>query len=492
MVKDLKKRAVNGLVWSFIDNFAVQASQFAIGIVLARLLTPSDFGLIGMITVFISLSQWFVSSGFGQALIRKKNANQADYSTIFIFNILSGIILYLVLFFSAETIADFFKEDQLVSLIKVLGINLIIISFTIVQQTQLTKRLDFKLQTKISVISSIIAGIVAIVMAFQGFGVWSLVYKSLLEYTLISGLLWIFNKWRPSFIFDKNSFKELFGFGSKLMGRGIIYTISNNLYYVVIGKYFSTADLGFFTRAEQFNRLPSSNINKVINRVSYPVLSELQDDKVRLKKVYRKIFRSLVFITSVSMLTLGAIAEPLIISLLTEKWRGAIVFLQLLSVVGLFFPLCDFNLTILKVVGKTGLMLKLEIFKRLLSVPVIIFGIFYGILEMIIGMIILSIFEFLINGYFSGKEISYPIKEQLRDVTPGFTIGATIGVSIMLINNILYLNHWLLLGINLIVAIILLFALSEIFKVEAYLNIKVIFIEKTGQLKKNKLFKSTF
>ena len=276
MTKNLKTRAINGLFWSLIDNFSVQISQFIIGIVLARILSPNDFGLIGMLTVFITISQWFVSSGFGQALIRKKDCTQNDYSTVFIFNIITGFLLYLILFFSSGFIADFFNEPQLESLLNVLGISLIIIAFTIVQQTQLTKRLDFKLQTRISVISSVISGLIGVLLAYLGYGVWTLVYKALLEYFIRSFLLWIYNKWRPSFVFDTNSFKELFGFGSKLMLRGLIYTLFNNMYYVIIGKYFSTADLGYYTRAEQFNRMPSSNINKVINRVSYPVLSELK------------------------------------------------------------------------------------------------------------------------------------------------------------------------------------------------------------------------
>ena len=413
MTKNLKTRAINGLFWSLIDNFSVQISQFIIGIVLARILSPNDFGLIGMLTVFITISQWFVSSGFGQALIRKKDCTQNDYSTVFIFNIITGFLLYLILFFSSGFIADFFNEPQLESLLNVLGISLIIIAFTIVQQTQLTKRLDFKLQTRISVISSVISGLIGVLLAYLGYGVWTLVYKALLEYFIRSFLLWIYNKWRPSFVFDTNSFKELFGFGSKLMLRGLIYTLFNNMYYVIIGKYFSTADLGYYTRAEQFNRMPSSNINKVINRVSYPVLSELQNDDVALKAAYKKIFISLVFISSVSMMILSAIAKPLIIVLIGEKWLPTVPILQLLCFVGLLYPLCDFNLTILKVKGKSGLILKLEIIKRILSIPVIIVGIIYGINYLIIAMIILSLFEFLINAYFSGKEISFTLKEQI-------------------------------------------------------------------------------
>lgn len=475
MKKSLKTKTINGLIWSFIDNFSVQLSQFIIGIILARILSPNDFGLIGMLTIFITISQWFVSSGFGQALIRKKDCNQNDYSTVFIFNIISGFVLYIVLFLTSGYISNFFNEPQLEALLNVLGISLIIIAFTIIQQTQLTKRLDFKLQTRISVISSIISGIIGVLLAYLGYGVWSLVYKSLLEYFIRSFLLWRYNKWRPSFIFDTNSFKELFGFGSKLMLRGLIYTIFNNLYYVVIGKYFSTADLGYYTRAEQFNRMPSSNINKVINRVSYPVLSELQNDDKALKAAYKKIFTSLVFISSISMLILGAIAEPLILTLIGEKWLPSVPILQLLCFVGLLYPLCDFNLTILKVKGKSGLILKLEIIKRILSIPVIIIGIMYGINALIIGMIVLSLFEFLINSYFSGKEISYTLKEQILNNLPSISVAFVVSSLIYYLSLRLELSNLLILFICLTLAMIMVVLISEIFKIKAYLNIKKTF-----------------
>ena len=475
MKKSLKTKTINGLIWSFIDNFSVQLSQFIIGIILARILSPNDFGLIGMLTIFITISQWFVSSGFGQALIRKKDCNQNDYSTVFIFNIISGFVLYIVLFLTSSYISNFFNEPQLEALLNVLGISLIIIAFTIIQQTQLTKRLDFKLQTRISVISSIISGIIGVLLAYLGYGVWSLVYKSLLEYFIRSFLLWRYNKWRPSFIFDTNSFKELFGFGSKLMLRGLIYTIFNNLYYVVIGKYFSTADLGYYTRAEQFNRMPSSNINKVINRVSYPVLSELQNDDKALKAAYKKIFTSLVFISSISMLILGAIAEPLILTLIGEKWLPSVPILQLLCFVGLLYPLCDFNLTILKVKGKSGLILKLEIIKRILSIPVIIIGIMYGINALIIGMIVLSLFEFLINSYFSGKEISYTLKEQILNNLPSISVAFVVSSLIYYLSLRLELSNLLILFICLTLAMIMVVLISEIFKIKAYLNIKKTF-----------------
>lgn len=478
MTKHLKNKTVNGFIWSFVDNFSVQLGQFIIGIILARLLEPKEFGLIGMITIFITLSQWFISSGFGQALIRKKNCTDADYSTVFIFNIGSGIILYFILFLSAEPISVFFNEPQLNSLIKVLGFSLIIISFTIIQQTQLVKDLDFKKQTKISIISAVISGTIGISAAIYGFGVWSLVYKSLSEYLIRSLLLWKWSKWMPSLTFSVSSFKELFGFGHKLMLRGLIYTIFNNIYYIIIGKYFSAAQLGFYTRAEQFNRLPSSNINKVVNQVSYPVLSNLQDDPVALKKTYIKLFTTLVFITSTLMLTLAAIAEPLIIVTIGEKWRPTIEILQPLCFVGLLYPLADYNLTILKVKGLSGLILKLELFKRLLSIPVIIIGIYFGIKALIYAMILLSLIEFLINAHYSGKQISYSLKDQIKDNTPNFIVASIVGIIVFSISYFLHLENLTVLIVSAFGAVISIILISELFKNKSYLYLKKTIINK--------------
>jgi len=472
LTRTLRKRTVRGLLWSFIDNFTVQGVHFAVGIVLARLLSPNDFGLIGMITIFISISQWFISSGFGQALIRKQDCSQADFSTVFFFNLTAGIILYSVLFFSAPLISKFFSEPELNLLIKVFGLNLIIISFTIIQQTQLTKRLDFKLQTQISLISSIISGIVGITMALIGFGVWSLVYKSLVEYGIRSSLFWFLNKWRPSFIFSRDSFNELFGFGYKLMLRGLIYTVFNNIYYAIIGKYYSTATLGYFTKAEQFSNLFSHNINKVVNRVTYPSLSELQNDKNELKEAYRKIFISLVYLTSVLMITLGALAEPIIIVLIGEKWRASIVLLQMLSIIGLLYPLADFNLTVLKIVGNSSLILKLEIIKRILSIPIIVIGIVLGINYLLLGIIVLTIIEVLVNGYYSGRYISYDLKEQIKDNLPSILLAFIVGAGIYFFSKYINISYAANLSVSLILAAMMILGLSEIFQNKGYLNVK--------------------
>ncbi len=285
----LKQQTITGITWSFIDNSLTQIITFVVGIVLARLLEPREFGLIGMITIFIAIAQSFVDSGFSQALIRKNDCTNKDYNTVFYFNIFVSTIFYITLFFSSGLIASFFNEKQLITIIKVLGLVVIINSFGIVQVTQLTKEIDIKTQTKISAIANTLSGILSIYLAYIGFGVWSLVWRTISNNLFRIILLWMWHKWRPEIIFSLQSFKELFAFGSKLLASGLLNTIFENLTYVVIGKYFPPEQLGFYTRANTFASLPSSNISGVIQRVSYPVLTKMQNDPAALKSGLKKL-----------------------------------------------------------------------------------------------------------------------------------------------------------------------------------------------------------
>ena len=257
---DLKQKTISGLSWSFIDNFSKLGITFIVGIILARLLEPREFGLVGMTTIFIAISQSIIDSGFTQALIRKQNCTQKDYSTVFYFNLVNGIVFYLVLFFAAGLISHFFNEPKLALIIQVLALSLIINSLAIVQRARLTKEINFKLQTKISIIATTLSGIIGIWMAYTGYGVWSLVIKSLAGFAFTSILLWSWNKWIPHLVFSKDSFKEMFSFGSKLLVSGLIDTTYRNIYLLIIGKYFSATELGYYTRADQFKNLPSRTL----------------------------------------------------------------------------------------------------------------------------------------------------------------------------------------------------------------------------------------
>jgi teichuronic acid exporter len=482
----IKEKTISGIVWNFIDNFSNLGLNFIIGIILARLLSPKEFGLIGMVTIFIAISMTFVNSGFTNALIRKKDCTETDYSTVFYFNLIAGSLLYAILFLTAPFISVFLNEPALINLIRVLSLGLIISSLTIIQSTTLTKRIDFKLQTKVSLTSNIVSGVLGIYLAYMGFGVWSLVAKTLSQQTINSLLLWLFNRWRPLLVFSKKSFNELFSFGSKLLLSSLIDTIYQNIYYLIIGKYFSAQELGFYTRANNFKELPSSNINGIVSKVSYPVLSALQDDMIKLKSGYKSIIKSTMYITFILMIGMAAIAEPMVITLIGEKWRASIIYLQMLCFVGMLYPLHSLNLNMLNVQGRSDLFLKLEIIKKIIAIPTIVLGVIFGIKIMILGMFITSIFAYYLNSYWSGKFVNYTMKEQILDVLPSLILALFIGSFVYGLSVFLSLSYLYILILQIIVGGVLSIGISEVFKLDAYLEIKSIVLSKINNSKNGK------
>jgi len=479
---NLKNKTISALSWSFTDSFVNQGFQFIVGIILARLLTPTEFGLIGIITVFLAISNVFIDSGISDALIRKKNTDKADLSTAFYFNVGVAILLFLILFFSAPFISNFFSEPDLTSLVRVLSLNLILTSFAAIHRTILIKNLNFKLQTKISLSAAFVAGIAAIGFAYYGFGVWSLVIRSLLYSLITTTLFWVWHKWYPAISFSIRAFKEMFGFGYKLFFSRIIDTIYMNIYNLVIGKFFSAADLGFYTRADQLKNLIVINLTITTQKVTYPVLSQIQDDNVRLKRAYKRIIKTTMFVTFYLMIILAVVADPLIITLIGNKWLPSVQYLQLLCAVGILFPLHAINLNMLNVKGRSDLFLKLEIIKKFLAVPAIIIGIFYGIKIMIIGIILNSVFAYFLNSYYSGRMLGYPVKEQIIDLVPSFLVILTVGIITFFIGKVIILTSFLMLIIQISISVISLILLSELLKFEEYIEIKKILTDKLKPL----------
>jgi teichuronic acid exporter len=474
----LKQLTVTGLLWSSIDNLASQGINLIVGIILARILDPKEFGLIGMLTIFIAVSQCFIDSGFTNALIRKKDCTQTDYSTVFFFNLATGIVFLMVLFVFAPVISKFFKEPELKAIIQVLALGLVIDSLTIIQRTIITKRIDFKLMTRISIIASIGSGIFAILLAYKGFGVWSLVAMALSRQILYSFFLWLWNQWRPTLIFSMSSFRELFYFGSKLLGSSLIDTIYRNVYFLIIGKYFSALELGYYTRAYQFQSLPSQNVNNIVSRVTYPILAQIQDSPEELKTAYKKMIKSTMLLTFVLMLGLAAVAEPMVISLVGEKWRPSIIYLQMLCFSGMLYPLHALNLNILNIKGRSDLFLKLEVIKKTMAIPTIVIGIFFGIKIMIAGMILNSFIAYYLNSYWSGRLINYSIKEQINDIMPSFFLACTVGLTVFIIGLFLNTPYLIKFVLQLSIGIVLVFGICELTKMSDYLYIKHIVLEK--------------
>jgi len=482
----LKQKTIKGFAWSFIDNVTGRGISFIISLILARLLTPKDFGLLGMITIFIAVSHSLIDSGFSQALIRKKNCTQVDYSTVFYFNLVVSIFIFIILFFAAPYVSNFFNQPLLKNLLRVLSIVVLFDAFTIIQRTILTKRVNFKLQTIISVIANIFSGLIGIYLAYTGYGVWSLIVQILIKSFINSALLWFWNKWIPSLIFCKKSFKELFSFGSKLLLVGIINTTYKHIFHIIIGKFFSPQQLGYYTRAHMFKDIASTNISTVIQRVSYPVLSNLQDDSTKLKASYKKLIKTTMFITFVLMLGMAALAEPMIIILIGEKWRPSIYFLQLLCFAGMMYPLHALNLNMLNVKGRSDLFLRLEIIKKILMLPVIFIGIVYGIEIMLILMIVQTQISYILNSFWSGKLINYPMREQVRDILPSFLIAAVTAIAVFLLGCILPYTYIYKIIIQIILSVILVIGLSEITKIDSYIYIKEIVKPQISKLFKQK------
>jgi O-antigen/teichoic acid export membrane protein len=471
MSDGLKSRTLHALFWSFLERFGQQGIQFIISIILARLLLPEEFGLIAMLAIFMAVAQSFLESGFGSALIQKKNATHIDECSIFYFNIFVGFLMAGLLCLAAPWIASFYNQPLLVPLTCALSLNLIINAFGLVQTTLLTKHIDFKTQLKVSVIATVLSGTIGITMALNGFGVWSLVAQSLSSNLFRTALLWLFNNWRPSLVFSFVSLCGMFAFGSRLLASGLLNTIFENIYLVVIGKVFSPMALGFYSRAQGLQQLPVSNISTIIGRVTFPVFSSVQDDKPRLKRGVRKALTMLVMINFPMMIGLAIVAKPLVLVLLTEKWAPCIPYLQLLCVVGMLYPLHVINLNVLIAQGRSDLFFRLEILKKILVVIAIAVTYHWGIIALIYGQIATSCFAYLLNSYYTGKMLDYPIAEQIQDLMPSLALAGIMGLGVYALTYTPIVNQLALLLAQIMTGILLYTALGYVFRMSSFMEI---------------------
>ncbi len=471
MPESLKKKTIKGVAWSGIDNVIQFGVMFVVSIVLARLLTPDDYGLIGIVTIFTAICTTIINGGFSNALIRKKDATEDDYNTAFIVNICLSLLLYIIIFFCSPFIAEFFHREELVALTRVASLGMIIGGLALVQRTRLTKRIDFKTQTKITIIASILSGIIGIGMALVDFGVWALVAQSLSLQAFRTFFLWYYNKWIPRLRFSTNSFHELFGFGWKMMVSGILETVWKELYQVVVGKFYSPASLGQYTRAKQFSQLFSSNLTSVVQRVTFPVLSNIQDDKARMISGYRKIIKTTMFVTAISMFFLGAISEPLLYCLIGPKWHEAATFLPLICISGSLYPLHAINLNMLQVQGRSDLFLGLEIVKKIIGVAPLTVCIFYGILPMLSVNLITGIVCYFLNSYYPGKLLGYSSWMQIKDVAPSYGIAMLVVVCVFFLKYI-PLSYWIVLPLQIILGSLVIYFACSVFRVQEFYELR--------------------
>ncbi len=439
MPESLKKKTVKGVAWTSLDQVVSLGFGFVIGVVLARLLSPSDYGLLAMIAVFNAIAMAFVNSGFRSALVRKPDLNEDDNTTAFSFNIVVAVVMVCILWIIAPRVAQFYGKPILASLLRAEGILLIISSLRIVQDTQLSRALNFKAMMIINVVSQVIAGVVAIIAAYRGFGVWSLVIQHYVSGITGLVLIWLISPWRPRGKWDKASYGYLWGYGSKLLASNLLDTIYTNIYPIIIGKLFSAGDLGQYTRAKGYADLPSKGLTGVIQQVTFPVLSQIQEDDAHLASSYRRILRFTVFLVFPIMIGMAALASPLVIALVTDKWAPCVPYLQVICLASMWYPVHAINLNLLQVKGRSDLFLRLEIIKKTIVTIAIFVCVPFGIMGICIGSVCTSLICLGINTYYTGKLIHVGFSRQMMDMTPtllnSLTMGTIVYLAVMPFNN---------------------------------------------------------
>lgn len=476
----LKKQALSGVFWSSLQTFGTQGIAFLVSIILARLLLPSEFGLIAMLSIFIGLGTALISGGLTQSLIRTENLDEEDFSTVFFFNLLGSVFIYAIVFLIAPFIAAFYDQELLTLIIRVYSITFIINAFSAIQITRLNKILDFKTQMKVSIPSLLVGSAVGIVMALKGFGVWSLVWSAIVQAIASTLQLWFWAKWKPIWVFSIPKFKLHFNYGVKLMFSNILDIIFTNAYTIIIGKFFAPAQVGFYNRAETLKMYPISTISSVVTKVTFSLFSTIQNDDVRLKMVYKKIMQMVLFITTPTLIFMGILAEPLFRLLFTEKWLPAVPYFQILCLNGILYPIHSYNLQILMVKGRSDLFLKLEIIKKILTILAIIVSFQYGIYGLLYGSVVTSIIAFFINTHYSGKFLDYSAWQQVKDIFPIISITMTAGVIVLVADLIFkhyYFNDFIRLIVGSILGVSLYIAAAQVFKISS-LNELIIIIKR--------------
>lgn len=411
---ELKQKAIKGVVWSAIEKIGVKAMAFIVSVVIARILAPSDYGLIGMIMVFIAIANIFINSGLSQALVQKKDCSDTDKTTVFFFNITVSIVCYILLYVLAPAISRFYQVSQLIPILRILGLNIIIGAFGAVQRANLTMLLDFKTLAYVNLAGVFVSGFTGIFMAYSGFGVWALVGQQISATLVSTVVFWLFGKWFPHGSFSLVSMKAMWKFGSKLLYTGLSATILNEINTVAIGKFYKSSELGYYTRAVQTSDMVSSTTNELINAVTFPILSSLQDDRERMVSVYSRMLGMTAFFIFPIMTGLAVVATPLISVLLTEKWLGAVTLLQWLCFARMFTPISGLNMNILNAIGRSDLFMKLDFSKIPLILVTMAITIPIGVEAIVIGNFISTFICYFMNAYLPGKYFNFGVKAQFR------------------------------------------------------------------------------
>jgi teichuronic acid exporter len=469
----LKKHALKGFIWSFLQQFSTQLLTFSVQLILARILMPSEFGLIGMLTVFIGVGTALFEGGMTSSLIRVATVDTKDYSTVFFFNLGVSVLIYLLFFLSAPYIALFYSQPMLTDIARVYGLSFVFLAFGTVQNTILTKEMKFKKQTMITFPALLIGSIVGVILANNGYGVWSLVYSMLITNLLTSVFLWFSSDWQPQFIFDVDKFKLHFYFGYKMTLSSLLDTIFTNIYQIIIGRFYSPILVGYYTRANSLMMLPVGNVSSALNKVVFPLFARVQDDAISLKAAYKKIMLVVLFLITPIIVLMALLADQLVVFLFTEKWLPIVPIFQIICFSGILYPLHLYNLMILQVKGRSDLFLKLEVIKKVILVVIIVISIFYGFTSLLVGYVIASIVALFINTHYAGSMIDYTMKQQLLDILPIFVISICMGLVVFFVNsNLIAYNNISRLIISSSAGIIIYIFLAFIFKFQTINDIR--------------------
>ena len=459
-------KSIHGIVWSAVERFSLQGVQFLIGVILARLLSPSDFGMIGMLSIFMSVSQTFIDCGFSNALIRQKKASSKDYGTAFIINFAISVVSFLALWGAAPFVALFYNMPDLQPVMRAVSVTLIVNALFTVHKVRLTRKVDFKTQSKASLGAALISGGLGIFLAYNGFGVWSLVYQTIGNSFLNLVFMTILLKWFPKPIFSKASFNVLFGFGSKILIASIISSVYSNLYNIVIGKQFSASNLGYYTRADQLGNFPSQNVAGILSRVTYPILSQLQGDEGQLRTIYINYLQMTCFVVFPLMMGLASLSNPLIVLLLGEKWLPSALLLQILCFGLMLDPISNINLNLLYVKGRSDLVLKLEIVKKTIAVAILIVSLPFGLIGLCVGRVCYAVVATMLNMIYTKQFINLSMWGQAKLVIPSMFLSllmavGSYGITLLDVDR----GYQLLLGI--FVGFVIYLGLAKLFRMNA-------------------------
>lgn len=476
-----RQKIFSNLIWRFLERTGAQLVAFIVAIVLARILTPEDYGTIALITVFTTILNVFVDSGLGSALVQKKDADNVDFSTVFYTNVIFCIILYAILFFVSPLIADFYKRQELTAVIRVLGITILISGVKNIQQSYVSKTLQFKKFFFATLVGTVIAAIVGVWMAYHGFGVWALVAQQITNLSIDTILLWITVKWYPNFVFSFERLKGLFSFGWKLLVSALIDTTYNNLRQLIIGKKYTSEDLAFYNKGNLFPFAIVSNVDNAINNVLLPVMSQEQDDKAKVKQMTRRAIKTSTYCISPLLMGLAACAPAVVHILLTDKWLPCIPYLRIFCITYMFWPVHTTNLTAISSLGRSDLFLKLEIIKKIMGLTILVSTMWFGVMIMAYSLLLMDVLGQIINSWPNKRLINYSYLEQLKDIFPGIGTAVVMGLLVSLINY-LSIAEWLKLLIQIPAGILIFISLSKIFKIDSYSYLKTLI---AGKIKRS-------